>query len=118
MNIKDKEYLIGKKKEVKYNYTSERITPSDMCFVYFTLSIILIPTLLCIIVVIWMTEAFPIWLKLILTLLDLTTLYFCLYFLYKCSSTDPGIIPPLSDAILPESALKKSNIEFDYYVQY
>ncbi len=65
-----------------------------------------------------MTEAFPIWLKLLLTLLDLTTLYLCLYFLYKCSSTDPGIIPPLSDGILPESTFKKSILDFEYYVQY
>ena len=93
---------------MKYNYTSERITPSDMCFVYFTLSIILIPTILCITVVIWLTEAFPLWLKLLLTVLDLLTLYFCLYFLYRCSSTDPGIIPSINDGTLPDSRFKKS----------
>ena len=118
MSQKNKTYLIGKKQEVKYNYISQRITPSDMCFVYFTLSIILIPTLLCIVVVIWMTDEFPIWLKVILSILDLITLYLCIYSLYKCSSTDPGIIPPVNDGTLPDAAAKKPIEKNDYYVEY
>jgi hypothetical protein len=45
-------YLIGKEKLISYDYKSRKICPSDWMFTIFTTSIIVIPTLICILWVI------------------------------------------------------------------
>jgi hypothetical protein len=114
----NKIYKIGKNKNITYNFISQRLTPSDSCFVYITLSIILIPTFLCVTVAIWMADVFSIWIKVLFVSLDITTLYYCLFFLHKTGSTDPGIIPSLNDSNLLDSASQKPNEDNDYYIEY
>ena len=112
-------HYFGEEKAVKYNSESQKISPSDVCFTYFTLSLILIPSSLCLIVVICLNEYFAWWLKIILSILYIITLYASLYNLFKCSQTDPGIIPSISlDSKLPETNRKKPKSNIDYYACY
>lgn len=112
-------HYFGEEKAVKYNSESNKLSPSDVCFTYFTLALILIPSSLCLVVVICLNDQFPWWLKIILSILYIITLYASLYNLFKCSQTDPGIIPSLSlDSKLSETNKKKPKSNIEYYACY
>lgn len=60
-----------------------------------------------------------IWLKIILFIINLASLYFSLYNLFACSYTEPGIIPALkTKKDLPYRATKDIISNMEYYVLY
>lgn len=114
-----KSLKIGKDGIVRYNAITKKVQPSDRCFKIVTLTIILGPTAAGVMVTIYHNELMFWWLKLILTILDLTSLYFSLKNLYLCSTTDPGIIPSISQhSGISELDLPKPDPQQDYYVLY
>lgn len=84
-----------------------------------TLLLILVPSALCLIVVILLNEKFPIELKLFLTVLYLISLSVCLFSLLYCSGTEPGVIPSLTmHNILPDRREYQPNKKLSYYALY
>jgi hypothetical protein len=85
--------LIGKEKVISYNYKTRKICPSDWIFTIFTASIIVFPTCICQFWIIALNENIHVWLKIVNFIIVSISLTLCLYYLFKCSYTDPGIIP-------------------------
>ena len=79
---------------LKYNYHTNRVTPSSQCVLSFTLLLIIVPTSLCLVVTICLSENFPIWLKVVLAIVLITSVSLSLWSLYQTSTTDPGVILP------------------------
>ena len=86
-------YLIGKEGSFSYNSQSMRICPSDWIFTLFTVALIVVPTALALVVVVPMNEKIPIWLMIIFEILICISVFFSLNMLFKCATTDPGVIP-------------------------
>ena len=89
-------HYFGDKKNMSYNSRTKRVCPADWPFILITLFLILTPSLLCLVVVIIMNDKFSIELKVFLVIIYVTSLAVCLWSLYYCSSTEPGIIPSLT----------------------
>ena len=90
-------YSFGRRKEVTYNPSSGKVCGSDSNFLVLTLTLILVPSVLCFVVVILMNPHFRVWEKAVLTLVYALSLFLCLNMLFKCSFTDPGIIPVVAE---------------------
>lgn len=70
--------------------------------------------MLCLVVTINMNSTFVIWVKVFLSIIYSATLFLCMYQLFKCSFTDPGIIPSLP----PDMDSDKPDSDTKYYVSY
>ena len=90
-------YRIGNKGAVKYNAKTGRLWPSDIGFTLCTLTLILGPSSLCFMYAIILAETLNTLAKVLLVLFYLSSIYMSLRNLYKCSFTEPGIIPTLSE---------------------
>lgn len=88
--------MIGKDGELSYNSQSKKVCPSDWVFAVFTVALIVIPTALALVVVVPMNEKIPIWLVIVFEIAICISVFFSLRMLYKCSTTDPGVIPNVS----------------------
>lgn len=114
-----RKHYIGEDQALTYNSETDRVWPSDWPFILVTLFLILVPSLLCLVVVILMNEKFPVVLKAFLIAIYLISLGVCLWSLLRCSATDPGIIPSLTmHKILPDTRKLKANNKFSYYALY
>ena len=112
-------HYVGTEKSVTYNTKTKKVCPSDWMFTMGTLLLIIVPTGLTISVVIAMNDHFPIWLMVLLTFCILLTLYLCLSSLYKCSTTDPGVIPSLGTMPgIPDKQRARADPKKEYFCQY
>lgn len=104
----------GREQNVSYSPASGCLSPSDNSFLAITLTLILVPSLLCLVVVIFLNYRFEIWLKVLLTIIYAISLYMCLSQLFKCSFTDPGILPALAE----EQDAGRPDSKKHYHVKY
>ena len=82
-------------RSVTYNPDTKRMWPSDLGFTLCTLTLIIVPTTLCYIYAIIMAETYGTVMKVFVFLVYCVSIYGCLRNLYKCSFTEPGVIPPI-----------------------
>jgi hypothetical protein len=117
---KGPKHSIGFDGSVTYNSKTKKICPSDWMFTLFTLCLIVIPTALCLVVVIAMNEKFPIWLKIIFSIAICISVFLCLRMLYKCATTDPGILPNVCvyNKMIPDLTKSKVDTKKEYFAQY
>ena len=91
-------YRIGNTGKVRYNAKTGRLWPSDFCFTMCTLSLILVPTALCYYWAIFRAETIEmVFVKVLLACIYTIFLTLSLRNLYKCSFTEPGVIPSLGE---------------------
>ena len=66
-----------------------------------------------------LNEKFPLWVKILLTVVYATSVYVCLRSLFRCSASDPGIIPSLTmHNRLPATVKEKPRAGGQYYTLY
>lgn len=117
---KGPKYSIGKEGAFSYNSHSRRVCPSDWVFTIFTVALIVIPTALVLVVVVPMNEKIPIWLMILLEILICVTVFLSLRMLFKCATTDPGVIPNASvyNSGITDQNKCKIDLKKEYYAKY
>ena len=111
-------HYFGEHKNLRYNAATRRLCPSDCGFTFLTLALILIPSSVCLFYVIPFSR-YEVWLKVVLTIVNSLSLALCLYYLLKCTYTEPGIIPSLSlEGNLASGIKKAPKSSLDYYAEY
>ena len=91
-------FYLGRNKDVSYNTRTGRVSGGDAYFLVLTLSLILVPSLGCLVCAIWLNANLELWLQILLTVILSLSVFMCLRSLLKCAFTDPGIIPSLTKA--------------------
>lgn len=104
---------------MKYNSKTRQLWPSDWPFVFVTITLIVLPSLTCLVIAIIMNETLPIQIRTALAIVYVSSISLSLYSLRNCSTSDPGIIPSLSaHNILPDKPRLKAKQKTGYYVLY
>ena len=88
-----RKHVIGSGRDLTFYSKSRIMLPSDLCFSIFTVTLILVPTVMCIIFTIFGNMTVDLKTKITLSVVDVFTMLICIWQLLKCSWTDPGIIP-------------------------
>jgi len=111
---------IGADGSVTYNPKTKKVCPSDWIFTIFTLALIIIPTLLVLVIVIPMNEKFSIIMMILLSIAVCISVFICLRQLYKCSTTEPGILPSVHvyNKQIPDTNKYKIDTKKEYYAKY
>jgi hypothetical protein len=106
-----------------YNSLSDTLYPSDLKLIWVALLLILVPSSLLLYFVIWscedkeLSEASQY--KGQLSVFYLTTLFLCLRYFYLVTTTEPGIIPAVSqNSGIPNQEQKKACNVREYYAEY
>lgn len=88
-------HKVGNKGKVVYNARTRRLWPSDLRFTMVTNSLIHVPTTLCYLYAIIWAETMSTALKVVVLIIYTFSIYGSCRNLYKCSFTEPGIIPTI-----------------------
>lgn len=107
-------FYFGRRQEISYNSETGRVIGSDSCFLWLTCALIILPTLICLSIVILYNPSFDPFSKYTCTIAITASLFLSLRSLFVCSFSDPGIIPSLSKEEDPD----KYDAQFKHQVQY
>ena len=115
-------HKLGYTRNLTYNSRSKMHWPSDLKIWSITLTVIVIPSFLCLYITIWSCKNYvdlDLTARYVLTVIYLISLFLCLWAFFMVSFTEPGILPSVfMNTKIQNIEVKKVNTHKEYYVEY